>query len=406
MSSNSHANHFEFITGFRGLCTLWVVVANSNWKQDIKTSEVLLFVGYTKQTFAVNCLFLLNAFLLTYRLATDLNQSNLKYSVSMFLMRRTIRIYFAYVLFCTLIKCGPKLLGGNYNYDSHYSYNSWWQLVTLTATGHNHLWPIPAGIFSIFMISIVSLAYQSIKLKHVLLIALLLIIHLNICENIYDFPKNAISPVLNLPEQFSFYAFKFSLSVVLQGATLALLFKFFEEGYLKYIEIYLRSHKKMKSAYKMFINISTLLMISFAFDSSKLIWEYANEKTSFNYLVLPAYLWSMVLWLMLISTKNENIFKDILEHNLVLKWLGKYSLGIYLWHPMCIQLKEDTSFITIITQFIDRYVYIAVLSTLIGFLFIHSIKDVRIRLEDNFYIFLKIKLSSNIDGYINAASRC
>ena len=103
MSSNSHANHFEFITGFRGLCTLWVVVANSNWKQDLKTSEVLLFVGYTKQTFAVNCLFLLNAFLLTYRLATDLNQSNFKYSVSMFLMRRTIRIYFAYVLFCTFI---------------------------------------------------------------------------------------------------------------------------------------------------------------------------------------------------------------------------------------------------------------------------------------------------------------
>jgi len=378
--------NFEFLNGFRGLCALWVICKHSG-VADSSRNDFISFIFLTGQTFAVNGFFILSSFLLTHRLLADSTKYSIILNLAMYFIRRLLRVYLVYVIFCSLIKFGPKFLGGIYNNHPDY-YSSWFELITLTSIGRNHLWTIPPEIFFYFILPII-LVYSllSRKLKLLLLIQLLTIIHLNLFVNIFKLlldSKNFHNSI--------HYSFMLSLPVFIQGSTLSLLFQYFDENLSQALDTFLNWHKLLRILYKPLLNILTLILISLAFESSVYNQLHRTDKSDFNYLIKPAYLWTVVLFVMLISKENENIFKDFLEKNQILKSFGKYSFGIYLWHPMCIYCESNYN--NIVRNHMNRYIYIAFISYTAGFFFFHIVEKNLISLANHLCNLLKSNLKS------------
>ena len=109
-------------------------------------------------------------------------------------------------------------------------------------------------------------------------------------------------------------------------------------------------------------------------------------------LVMPGSLWTIIMFIMLVSKENENIFKDFFERNVLLRLFGEYSFSIYLWHPMCIALERYHK--NIITNHMNRYVYIAFTSFLFSLVFYHFIERHFVRFSDYLSNLLKTKFES------------
>lgn len=86
--------------------------------------------------------------------------------------------------------------------------------------------------------------------------------------------------------------------------------------------------------------------------------------------------WTIVLFLMLVGTPN--FFTNIFEMN-VLRTAGKYSFGIYLLHPMCINLVRDH--IKPVLKY-EYFFYVLLLSFFVGFLFFHLVENIMIKLAN------------------------
>jgi peptidoglycan/LPS O-acetylase OafA/YrhL len=104
--------------------------------------------------------------------------------------------------------------------------------------------------------------------------------------------------------------------------------------------------------------------------------------------------WSYFLFILLnISDQNFFIIKCFTE-SIVFKSCGKYSFGIYLFHPMCIKLLEFS--VKTKTVF-EKLVLIMLLSYLVGFLFFYLIENPLINVAN----LLCKKISLNRKGNSN-----
>jgi len=404
INSDNHHLNFEFLNGFRGFCALWVVLAHSIcWKQDKSVDSFQFIFGVMAQTVAVNGFFILSSFLLTYRLLVDITKhKSIFLCITIYFIRRLFRIYFVYVLFCTLLKFGPKFIGGYFNYNQNlYYYTSWTDLISLNYTGKNHLWTIPPEVIYYFVLPIVPILYKNITLKFklLLIITLILISHF--------FSLTFLNEESNLIIKFlSKNRFIISLPVFIQGTTLALVFEFGKSGkLLRYISNVLPNCKINHISFsnvmpkinnKTLYNTVTLVLIVLAFYSS------LYHRISLNKQHIPGYWWSLVLWTMLISEDNnkKNIIKYyFLEKNYLFKWFGKFSFGIYLFHPMCIFFEEYHK--NVLKNYANRYFFIVSFTFIIGLIFFYIVENNFIYLA-NLLIKKLILSPSNINRRIDA----
>ncbi len=118
--------HFEFLDAFRGLTALMVVLQHSVIYLDYKHNKFIDFdrhdfiqiAAYLTTPFAMSGFFLLSSFLLTYRLYDemdktpfDLNQYAL--ILAKYFIRRFMRIYVVYFIYCSIFSLGSYLSTGN-----------------------------------------------------------------------------------------------------------------------------------------------------------------------------------------------------------------------------------------------------------------------------------------------------
>lgn len=102
--------HFKFLDAFRGLMALSVVVAHS--KRDLNPfdphRDFVLIIQDLTSPLGMSGFFLLSSFLLTYRLYDELNKisswdwNEHALSIGKYFIRRFMRVYLVYFVFCTL----------------------------------------------------------------------------------------------------------------------------------------------------------------------------------------------------------------------------------------------------------------------------------------------------------------
>lgn len=110
-----------------------------------------------------------------------------------------------------------------------------------------------------------------------------------------------------------------------------------------------------------------------------------------NYLEFKINLWwTCVLFIMLIG--SPNFFNNLFELK-ILRSIGKFSFGIYLYHPMCIDLIKE---IVLIKFSYEYYFYATGLSYCVGFVFFYCIENIMIN-QANYLC----KLLSSIDYFKN-----
>lgn len=113
--------HFKFLDAYRGLMCLMVVVTHSSHsiRYDQKSREFIsVFVRLVGKC-GLAGFFLLSSFLLTYRLCDELEKTPLRSKqtaliISKYFIRRFMRIYVVYFVYCTLFTVLPFLLPRNF----------------------------------------------------------------------------------------------------------------------------------------------------------------------------------------------------------------------------------------------------------------------------------------------------
>jgi len=369
--------NFEFLNSFRGICASIVVVSHSCWNQDKENLNKFLTEIIKSANLAVMGFFILSSFLLTYRFMTDLNRYSFKLTLSLYFIRRFFRIYIVFVVYCTLLKNGPKFFGGIYN-DAKYSYfASWTDLISLRKMGINHLWSIPPEIFYYFILPIIPFLFMLIKKKHVPLVLFVLFSHLNMFFNIFNLPTNINDKIPDLSDLF-----RMNLPIFIYGSALACVLKLIEENKFKLINFI-----KSRKYYMLFVNISTLILIVLTWHANDYININKRKINVLNPNVLPGYLLALAIFIMLISERNTNIFNYLLENNFLFKYVGKFSFGIYLWHPMCISIQNHHG--NVINEHFNKYLDIFITSFLVGCLFFYLIENNLIYFAN--YLCTKIK---------------
>ncbi|CAF1083144.1 unnamed protein product [Brachionus calyciflorus] len=99
---------------------------------------------------------------------------------------------------------------------------------------------------------------------------------------------------------------------------------------------------------------------------------------------------AFLLFLMLIGAPNP--FTKLFSDNYFLTKMGQFSFGIYLWHPMCIQIVLNNS--KLFTKEFDAILCVLGLSVLCGYLFYVFIEKPMMNLGNYF-----IQKVNSIDFY-------
>ena len=151
--SNQKLNlNIEFLDGLRGSFALWVILHHCTDYFDLKGDyKIFVMLGLFIGVFGF---FLLSAFLLTYRLFYELNQtddigwSEILLIVKKYFVRRFFRIYIPFVIFTSMIHFVSRKIGG---WAGH---SSWFSMVTLQSSGETYLWTIAPEIKYYFFIPV------------------------------------------------------------------------------------------------------------------------------------------------------------------------------------------------------------------------------------------------------------
>jgi peptidoglycan/LPS O-acetylase OafA/YrhL len=102
--------------------------------------------------FGIPSFFILSSFLLTYKLLETINKSNGSFNeiqtiALKYLIRRFFRIYVPYFIFCSYMSAGFS-----FSNQRGFLYDSWFNMISLTKTGANHLWTcIPEMKYYLFI---------------------------------------------------------------------------------------------------------------------------------------------------------------------------------------------------------------------------------------------------------------
>jgi len=365
-SSENTIGKFEFLDGFRGSLVLWVVMHHC--AQEFKINTYFIQTGYF---IGVIGFFILSSFLLTYRLLDQFKNSNnspksytliiIKYSI-----RRLFRIYIPFVIVTALITQVPAIRWGG-----GFPYNTFWKIITLKSTGNNWgpnpLWTIAPEIKYYFFIPVYSLLVHKLMLNTPVYYVNMLLISLA-----YVVQEYKIFDYLGMVdfELVNGHLFGTRFIVFYLGSMLATFYYQFKLAAPKQLNELLEQHKHKLTAVTVILYIIGMIIWSARYN----LFIFFNCMT-----FLSALYWTCVLGLMLVGAPN--LFTNLFNWKL-LKYGGKFSFGIYLFHSMCIYYIRIL-FVYILNRYSWEIVLVLLASSyLCGFLFFYLCENLLMKLAN------------------------
>ncbi|CAF0896494.1 unnamed protein product [Brachionus calyciflorus] len=307
-------SHFDYLDGYRGFLALIVTCAHTNHYSA--KNEIINFFHTISQSVGVYGFFVLSSFLLTYRLLNELQvKQNDKIRIILkYFVRRFFRVYFIFFLYCTSVKFGPRVLGGHINYHEYLHYSSWWSLITLNSDGSSHLWTIAPEIKYYFIIPLFCLVVNLFG-RFRIIVVFISFLWVNLDERMNFF--NIESGDLDLKKR---HVLLTRYAVFFYGSISAVCLNIIEKS----------QFLKSKTS-QIFLNYASLILaiIGFRYKNQNLISEFYT----------CGKIWSTMILLMA-SSDDQSYLKKFFRNSFLIN-CGKFSFGMYLLHPIFIQLSQD-----------------------------------------------------------------
>ena len=383
--------NFGFLNGFRGLMAVIVVIAHTNTVLGNPNKDDLFKVLSSLVDYmALPGFFLLSSFLLTYRFLLDLSASSSTSTVNSFsiqvhvavkyFIRRFFRIYLVFCIFCFILKFSPHIV--QYYFagfrGSIESYSSFYNLITFTKLGSNHLWTIPVEVYYYFIIPFICLGVDAVlkrlqnnfqRLAFTSFLVLATIFAIN--RNLFSLTESQIQKGFYLDTNINM---KVTFFVFVEGSLLAVVYLYFE----KYLS---ESHKFIQNSKvaQHLLNLITLAWFVYCYKQSPLFVQKSRDFDSFS---KPGLMWSIFLLLNLMSSSSFNYVKFFLETSEALLNCGKYSFGMYLLHPIAILVFFENSKLKNSCTTCELFGLILLMAYFFGFLWFHLVEKQMIKLAD------------------------
>lgn len=311
------SNHTDFLDGYRGSLVLWVFFHHCHIY--FKLGCDMRYFSQTGYYIGVVGFFVLSSYLLTYRLLHELNEkkNSMKKICLVFFkyfVRRLFRIYLPFVVTCVLIKKVSTKIGGPHNYNGMTLYG----LFTLKDGSGSHLWTIAPEIKYYFFIPIFVFFSQLMNRNNVLKIFWLIgvITSLFIAEHFkllvqLDSSNNFTRHESELLTRFSTFFLGSILGLIMNTI----------DGF-EYIKK-LTEHNLIKFVLALASFIMYLIgMVKYS--------AFFNSTLNQNRDLFSTSLYWSIFFLMFVVS-GRNLFTDIFKIRL-LRLLGKFSFGFYLYH--------------------------------------------------------------------------
>jgi len=358
--SEELSGKFDFLDGFRGSLATWVILHHLSTYMQLQCDY--RYFDQTGYYIGVIGFFILSSFLLSYRLLVQLHDSHSETILSVLFLKygikRFFRIYLPFVVMVSLIKFVWPGFGGYNSYDSA----SWWDIIALKKPGSAHLWTIAPEIKYYFFIPIFTLISFKLK-KFWLIYDLFLVISLYIVESRRLF-KKLFPRMVNFNLVDGGHLFLTRFTVFYFGSIMALFFYQFKTSrYFKY-------------AQNSFVKTLIAIFSVYVYIKGLKIWSpYYNNLSYENDTFNAGSYWGIFLLIMMIGAPNffTNSFS-------FLRYAGRFSFGIYLFHPMCLHFIKihlapfKTSF--------ELIFYAIFFSYLAGFLFYYLVENLFIKIAN------------------------
>ena len=366
---------FTYLNGFRGTLVLWVLM------QHIVDFFVLehdyTFFRGLGTFLGVPGFFILSSFLLTNILLREIEPLKDKRFVSVvfikYFIKRFFRIYLPFVAAVAIFYFSYTHKGHLIFLEGYKDYD-WFQLITLQYAGFTHFWTIAPECKYYFFIPFFALFVRLTKKWWP-------ITNLFLIFSIYFLPELTES---DLP--FG-YKLKIRFATFYLGSLVAV--------YYYQMESFLQTNFIFRSYYfKQFFGFLTLAFYVYSLTSWSEVYS-KSEDVDFN----KAGRFSGLL-LLLMLTGAPNFFTNIFENNFLML-IGKYSFGIYLLHPIFLEIvklyKTQAKF-----QF-EFTIYVFFCSYSVGLVFYYLIEENSIKLGQLIFNKLAMIINSNIFNSRNNA---
>ncbi len=252
----------------------------------------------------MNCFFILSSYLLSYRLYADLDKSdhslkqNFLVLISYFI-KRFFRIYVPFVVSVLIyLKCQDM-------FHLFYKYDTFWSFITLSDHGKNHMWTIAPEIQYYFFVPFyICFVYRLRRFFYLILL-------LSTVYVVYE-------------EAFAFQFSRYRKGIFFKASILALIMYKLDRS-----KVFIR----LKSL-RVFRGIAGFLSILMFYWMVRKFARVYDKKMTWAKGAMSAEYYSMGLFIPVL-VGAPNFLTDFLNTSLLRK-LGKYSFGIYLFHPLCI----------------------------------------------------------------------
>ena len=354
---------YDYLDSIRGLSAFSVLYSHAINEHDF----------YQGNNFGVNEFFLLSSFLLTYQLMLRYENKS-KYNQIIiqsinYLIMRFFRVYIPFIIFILFVKLTSAYGGFLRQFEFEISFKNFLLLNFNTLPHHTYLWTIPVECKFYLIIPFISLIGHYLNLNYILAIVQYLITLIII----WNLPKMNV----NLG---SITSFLFNMPVFLIGCSLAILIKSIDKHHHRLNMTTIITNRFLNNL----IDILTFLMFLIG----------ARLQYFFNNLCNFGVYWSIHMLLMLIGAPNN--FTNILANFKLLKLIGKYSYGFYLFHGSSMTLWDWQ--IKNVTDFINIPFYKLIILTgqalLFGFVFYNLIENNCIKLAKKINVLLLNKFDA------------
>jgi peptidoglycan/LPS O-acetylase OafA/YrhL len=318
-------NKLLFLDGYRGFLALTVFIDHFFWvyvyvpKGVDKFGEYIILRG-TSMNVGVPGFFVLSAFLLTYRLLIDFERAHknkmLLLQIAKYFIRRFFRIYLVFAIFWTML-CIDMNFGANLirGYKQN-NYNDYLSGLFLFSNGNGHLWTIPCEIRYYFFIPIICIIIAKSG-KHWFVLWLLISLSIYFNQKINPFQFNGYDY-----HHWNGYKLWPRFTIFLMGTQLGIL-------YFNFLKIpnLLKCFNNSYFKHFMSILLIPLFILQFRYFSTAY-----GRPSQFQ----GALYQTIMIFVMLFAQAQGPI--STLFNSWLLQTCGKYSFGIYLFHPMVIEI--------------------------------------------------------------------